>query len=352
MTNIHFEIRHLPLPLKEPYWLAFGPVSTFDTFIVRAEGRNGVGHGEITPLPGYSFETGASVLAAFEDLASSAGLNLSDCLNGRRESAPMAMSGLAAAADAIEMGDDRILGFSVGSSIPCVALCGGTEPKDAAARAHRLSDDGYTVLKMKIGGDVQNDLRRAEAVSAVLPEYALIRVDANQQMSEADALTFAKAAGDFPIELMEQPYAPDADARMLALRDVARVPLMLDESIWTRDDIDRAAKLGMDYVKLKLCKHLGLRENLALLEHARSLGLKVVYGNGVQGALGNRQEAFLYLEAGLTTAIESNGFSKIAAHPADPGMRLEAGALHLDGITDAKTLFDKAEPVAELDLSA
>ena len=90
---------------------------------------------------------------------------------------------------------------------------------------------------------------------------------------------------------------------------------MLDEFINDAEDIDRAAALGVHYVKLKLCKHPGMAATEALIARASAKGLKLVFGNGVQGALGNRLEARVHREAGIVSASEANGFLKVAHSP-------------------------------------
>lgn len=344
MTRVRIEARYMSLPLRVPYWLSFGAVSAFETFLLRAETDSGVGYGEITPLPGYSFETPESVRACLANLSRNDTTISSGTLEMLRSTAPMVASGLASALDTLALSKAAVLGSNTGTRLPCVALCGGETPDDIAAKTGALLAAGYDVLKIKIGGDTKLDIERIEAASAGLSPGARLRVDANQSMSETQAIAFARAVEGLPLELFEQPFKPKDDERMRLLRAAANVPLMLDESIWTRADIDRAARLGMDYVKLKLCKHLGILENMSLIQYAQSLGLGVIYGNGVQGPLGNRQEAFIYQETGLTTAIESNGFAKLAGTHSGFGMEMSKGKIILSGETDPSDLFDSAEP--------
>ena len=56
----------------------------------------------------------------------------------------------------------------------------------------------------------------------------------------------------------------------------------------------------------------GQGEALALISQARELGLGVVFGNGVQTGIGNHLDAKVYLESGLDTAFEGNGFLQIS----------------------------------------
>ena len=126
---------------------------------------------------------------------------------------------------------------------------------------------------------------------------------------------------------------------MTSLAAVSPVPLMLDESINTADDIDRAAALGVQYVKLKLCKHPGMAATLALVAASRRKGLRLVFGNGVQGALGNRLEARVQREGRIDSASEANGFLKVARSPFGEAMTARGGRLIDDGLGNPAAPF-------------
>jgi len=353
---MQIEIRFCPTPLTVPYVLAFGAVTQFDTFIVKATSADGTGWGEITPLPGYSDESPDTVrraLAALSRESSGAGGSITAAglvAEWGREAA-MTVSGILTARDLLRIGADHVLGMDF-DPIPVAALCGGTDPDEAARNATDLCNRGFQTLKVKIGGKPPaDDAARIKAIAAALTPGVRLRLDANQQMSFEDAVAFAPALEGLPIELWEQPFKPDQDNRMADLAQQSRAPLMLDESIWTRSDIDRAADLGVAYVKLKLCKHAGLNDSIDLLQHAKSRDLKVIFGNGVQGFLGNRIECCAYRKAGLTTAIESNGFKKIADPPARGGLELSTGHVRPTGPTDLSENFAEATPVVRFELA-
>lgn len=342
---MQIEVRFRPARLTVPYVLSFGAVTQFDTFLVKATDGSRVGWGEITPLPGYSDESPETVrkaLAAVSERTVTAEALTADW----GKEAAMTVSGILCARDLLEIGADEVLGSGF-DPIPVAALCGGTDPGEAARNAKDLCDRNFTTLKVKIGGrPPAEDAARIKAIATALKPGVTLRMDANQQMSFADAEAFAPALQGLPIELWEQPFKPDQDGRMADLAALSPAPLMLDESIWTRTDIDRAADLGVAYVKLKLCKHAGLKDSIDLLHHAKSRGLKVIFGNGVQGFLGNRIECYAYRKAGLTTAIESNGFKKIAEPPAHGGLDLTHGHVRATGPTDPEELFAEAVPIA------
>jgi len=344
------EVGYNPAPLSVPYVLSFGAVTQFDTFIVKATTANGAGWGEITPLPGYSDESPETVRRALAALSGKTVTAAALRLDWGKEAA-MTVSGILTARDLVRVGAQAVLA-SPFDPIPCAALCAGTDASSAARNARDLCRRGFSTLKIKIGGaPPAKDADRVKAIADAATPGTRLRLDANQQMSLADAEAFAPALEGLPIELWEQPFKPDQDDRMAGLAAQSPAPLMLDESIWTKQDIDRAADLGVAYVKLKLCKHAGLADSIDLLLHAQSRGLKVIFGNGVQGFLGNRIECYAYREAGLTTAIESNGFKKIKHPPAHGGLDLVDGHVRPIGPTDPAEIFAEATPIARFELA-
>jgi len=90
-----------------------------------------------------------------------------------------------------------------------------------------------------------------------------------------------------------------------------KVPLMLDESINTMRDLDRAiGNECCDYVKFKLMKHGSFRRINQLIERALSANLQVIIGNGVQTEWACMQEAQLLARIDMPKAGENNGFLK------------------------------------------
>jgi hypothetical protein len=70
----------------------------------------------------------------------------------------------------------------------------------------------------------------------------------------------------------------------------------------------------------------------ALVQEARRHNLKIIYGNGVQSALGNHLEARAHIQCSITTAIEANGFSKVQNHPFRSGLTVSRGELVDQGL--------------------
>src|SRR5947208_11494809 len=77
---------------------------------------------------------------------------------------------------------------------------------DLQDEMRRHLDAGYTMLKMKVGGlPLAEDVRRVEAVRAILPPDALLAVDANSKFDRDDALAYAAALAPFALRWFEEP---------------------------------------------------------------------------------------------------------------------------------------------------
>lgn len=297
--------------LARPYPLSFATVETFEGYYVVVEGNGRVGLGEATPLTGYNHETPASVRAAlgrWRD-AVAGGADPWAAARDIHPTDPFAASG---ALCALETWRDGMGVYA--AEVPAqllTAFVPGATPEAAASDAAALTGAGYRALKLKIGRDpVDSDIARVAAVCSAAPADTEIRLDANQALSVEGAGAMVQGLAGLPVALLEQPFVPEAWEPFAELARLSAIPLMLDESIWTAADVERAATVGAKYVKLKLGKHQGMGDVEALVGRARTLGLGVVFGNGVQTGVGNHLELLLHHRLGIETASEGNGFAK------------------------------------------
>jgi len=338
--NTQVEFYRVSQSLKVPYRLSFATLDAFETLIVVFKNSGRTGYGEITPLPGYSAETIASaseaVLRFTSDLECGTAWNTATAAIGKEN--PIVASGLWCARETAEMGSDFFTRPPTDSAIPLNALCDGNSVGEIGKVAKQLYQTGYSNLKMKVGqNSIQTDIARIRSASRNLGEDGTISIDANQRLADEDAYRLCEACETLPVRLIEQPFPPAAWAQFSALAEFSPVPLMLDESIWTSDDILRAAETGARLVKLKLCKHRGIAATLDLITTAQSVNLGVVFGNGVQGSIGNHIEAMIYAKSGLKTPAELNGALKLTADRFGARLSVTDGNLFSAGLVAVKT---------------
>jgi o-succinylbenzoate synthase len=322
----------LRVPLHEPYRLAFGDLTAFDTLLVEltaADGRQGFG--EATVLTGYTDESIASAWALAGELASrlvSPGIAPEALFAETVPRAPFATTAFGAALDMLE--SHPALRPSEQVRVPLLALLQGRDSAEWAERIDRFVEEGYTTLKVKVGYDKGADLAKVARMQALLGGRARLRLDANQAFTASEAIDFVQRLDPAGIELLEQPCPADDWESHAAVAAVSAVPLMLDESIYGIADIERAADGRLaHYVKLKLMKMGGIRPLEAALERIRARGLQAVLGNGVACDPNCWMEACVAARH-IDNAGEMNGFLKARVSLFEEPLAVRRGAIVLD----------------------
>jgi L-alanine-DL-glutamate epimerase-like enolase superfamily enzyme len=109
----------------------------------------------------------------------------------------------------------------------------------------RHLDAGYTMLKMKIGGlPLDEDLRRVEAVLAVVGSGDRLAVDANCRVERAEALRYAEALAPFNLRWFKEPCDPLDFAMLSDLAAVYEPPLAAGENLFSTQDVEHLVRFG------------------------------------------------------------------------------------------------------------
>jgi L-alanine-DL-glutamate epimerase-like enolase superfamily enzyme len=345
----------LALPLKVPYKLAFGAIERFDTILATARLDSGEGTGEATVLSGYTDETiegswarAKAFAVRLPGLSPEAAKVLAAA---ELKDAPFTQT---AFISAIEMAEGHpLLAIDAPVAVPLLVGIEATDEAGIASEIESALAAGARTLKIKVGFDADKDLDRVRLIQRLNAGRARLRIDANQGYDRAAALRFARALSPAGIELLEQPCAAADWDSAAEVAKASAVPLMLDESIYGVADIERAAKIGAAFVKLKLMKLGGLTRLASALERIGELGMRAVLGNGVASDIGCWQEACV-ARRHVTTAGEMNGFLRqkqaLAANPmrvAGGAIRLAPGTLHLDPVRVRAFTLERREFGAE-----
>src|SRR5207245_1540301 len=146
-------------------------------------------------------------------------------------------------------------------SIPMVTPERGYElAKERVAR-------GITSIKIKVGGDIRDDVARVEAIREGAPGLCLT-LDANQGYTANEALLCLEALNDRDIRplLMEQPVHKDDYEGLAYITQHTTVPIAADESASNAAAASRLIKMGaVNVVNIKLMK-AGILEALDIAD--------------------------------------------------------------------------------------
>jgi o-succinylbenzoate synthase len=309
------EVFDLRLPLKVPYHTAIAEIAGFTTLVVRLQEEGGrEAYGETTTVPGYSWEgpDDAWNFAAQHGPAL-VGKELSEAyqkLAGEQNGYPFSVTPWLTAIEVLAQ-EPLLKQPAQRVTVPLVGIVNAARAGEAPAKVEEALAGGYQTLKVKAGFEVEDDIRRVRAVQEAVAGRAKVRIDANQGYTFDQAARFVKSVDPEGVELFEQPFKEDVWEPMRELMKMSPLPLMLDESIYHLEDVERAAKEKCaHYLKFKLMK-AGSAKNMArYIKRAQELGLKVVLGNGVASDLGCYHEALVAANLGLVAAGEGNGFLK------------------------------------------
>lgn len=347
------------IPLKVPVETAHGRFTHQRSVVVRISLSSGIdGWGEVDPIAGFSSVSADEITAGISAAAGSfRGLDLADRSAWRERldalrhgSQAVEMALLDAAAQIAGQPLNRLLGTPLRQKIPLAGWIGWGTPAEAAQLAARWQRLGFGGLKLKIGSGIEADAARVAAVrEAVGAEMHLI-VDAGEAYDADGAIALLSRVRPFAVAACEQPV-PHRDLAALArIRAETGVPLILDESVRTLADLERAVAVGaVDTIKLKLIKHAGLQAAVALGMAAAECGVGCTVGHGF--ALGLTTLAEAHIASVLPNFHgpgEMVGPLKMRADIARPAPHLESGLLIL---SDDPGLGAHVDP-AMLDRSA
>jgi muconate cycloisomerase len=133
---------------------------------------------------------------------------------------------------------------------------------------------GFRQVKVKVGIPGYDDPARLRVVRARVGRRTDLRIDANEAWSPAEAVERIRALAPFGVSSVEQPIPHEQAADLPAVRRETGVPVMLDESLCSLTDAERAAAGGWcDLFNLRLSKCGGLLPTLRLARFAQAHGL-------------------------------------------------------------------------------
>ena len=121
----------------------------------------------------------------------------------------------------------------------------GGVPEDVSEEIQRHQANGYTHVKIKVGGaPLAEDLRRIECALGVLPDSSHLAVDANAKFQRDEALAYAKALAPYHLRWFEEPCDPNDFALMAELASVYAPPLSTAEDLYGMQDVLNLLRFG------------------------------------------------------------------------------------------------------------
>jgi muconate cycloisomerase len=164
---------------------------------------------------------------------------------------------------------------------------GAFTPEEAARVAHHALGLGFHAVKVKVGLGVRNDIARVEAVRSAVGNSIRVAVDANGGWTEAEAAQAIPHLEKLGINAIEQPLRRGEFRACARLRKRTYIPLMLDESIFTRQDaLEAIREEACDLISIYPGKNGGILRSLEIAHMATAAGLQCTIGSNLEMDLG------------------------------------------------------------------
>lgn len=302
------------VPTIRPHVLAMATMHGQSMVIVRLTDADGVeGLGEGTTIGGLSYgeESPESIQSAIDtyiipvletcDIAQVGATmaKVAKCVRGNHfakcavETALLDMAGKRLGIPVSEL----IGGGRVRDSLPVAwTLASGDTVLDIAEGEAMLELGRHRIFKLKIGKrEVRDDVAHVGAICKALGNRASVRVDVNQNWSEAQAKLGMAMLQDVGCDLVEQPIAGDAIAAMARLSKTQALPLMADEALHGPRSALRIASAGAAGVfALKIAQSGGLFATAEVAAIGTAAGIGLYGGTMLEGSVGTVASAHVF----------------------------------------------------------
>jgi L-fuconate dehydratase len=138
-------------------------------------------------------------------------------------------------------------------------------------------DDGFSLIKLKVGADRADDERRLALVRDTVGPGVRVAIDANQAWSVGEAIAWIGALREHDPYWIEEPTAPDDVLGHAAIRrGVAPVRVATGEHGHNRIVFKQLLQArAVDVLQIDACRVAGVNENIAILLLAAKFGVPV-----------------------------------------------------------------------------
>jgi L-fuconate dehydratase len=153
----------------------------------------------------------------------------------------------------------------------------GYDDEKVAALTRQALADGFRHIKMKVGGELESDARRAALIRDVIGSDGVLMMDANQIWGVGEAIAAMRVLGDFDPWWIEEPTSPDdvlGHARIR--REIAPIRVATGEHVQNRVIFKQLLQAeAIDVCQIDACRVAGVNEVLAIILMAAKFGVPV-----------------------------------------------------------------------------
>ena len=302
-------IYKLSIALKKPFIISLGPITHAENIIVKITTDKGiVGFGECSPFMTINGEN--------QDTAFIVGQLLGKKLIGKDVDDSQknldTMNEVIYGNSSIKSAFDIAMldASAQGAGLPLFKYLGGKKNKkiitdytvslgsaeQMAADALLIKENGFKVIKVKLGTTFKEDVERIKAIRDAVGKKIDLRIDANQGWDVHTAIKVLNALEKYNIQYCEEPIARWNYMSLKKVKHKSGIPVMADESCCDHHDAERLIALKCcDMFNLKLGKSSGITNALKIIRLAEKAGMYMQVGGFMESKIGMTANAHLAL---------------------------------------------------------
>lgn len=286
--------------LKSPFEFSGVKLKILEYALVRVRTSDGiVGFGECPAYWEPRNETQKSTIDAVNNISHQlVGMSCDNSV-GRKELFKRVIPGSYAAQCGIDVACYDILGkvkgmpvaklFGDPKMVPVEVAIPMTDQKTARSIVEKALSRGIQTFKIKVGKELGKELEIIKDIRGMIGNNLQLFVDANQAWkSVEEAVHAVNLFSEYNLCWVEQPMPVNIDIKQLKeLKEKISVPIMLDESVYTDEDVLIYGNGDyIDMYNLKLAKTGGISGAIDFYNNAKKLSKKCMLGSMIEGALG------------------------------------------------------------------
>lgn len=330
------------LALTKPYTIAYQTTSEVENVFLEIELANGlVGMGAANPDPEVVGETPEQTVQNLQSdwLSDLIGRDIrlfNTMIDEARHQFPDAPGTLAALDIALHDAFALYLGIPVvqfyGQKhrlLLTSVTIGIMNVADTLVEAAEYAKQGFRVLKVKTGLNVDEDVERILTLRETYGSAMTLRVDANQGYTFADLERFLAATRSAEVELIEQPLPVGREFDLVPLSNKTRRRLAADESL---KDAEMALTLAhqpqpFGIYNIKLMKCGGIRAALDIATIAQSANISLFWGCNDESRVSIAAALHAAFACPNTRYLDLDGSLDLAEDVVSGGFILEDGLM-------------------------
>ena len=335
MKIAKIEVGEVRIPLVTPFKTALRTVDCVNDLVVRITADDGqVGFGEAPPTAVITGDTLGSIRCAIEQFIAPnlIGMDIFD-IDGIMQKLHSCILKNTSAKAAVDMAVYDLYAKALGK--PLYQVLGGRKSRietdltisvnpidEMVADSVKAVEQGFRILKIKVGKEGLEDIKRIEAIRKAVGDDIALRIDANQGWSAKDAVKIINTMEDKGIvmELVEQPVHAHDFKGMQYVTQHVYTPILADESVFSAEDaIHIIEGRAADLINIKLMKTGGIYEAMKICSIAEIYHVECMIGCMLESKIAVSAAAHFAAAKGIITRADLDGPSLCSIDPYEGG---------------------------------